>query len=58
MQQAPSRALEEPAIASYRFKALKVSHGGKHHGIVTSNDGCDGRMASQRRRVKIEIKSN
>jgi hypothetical protein len=25
MQQAPSRALENPAIASYRFRALKVS---------------------------------
>jgi hypothetical protein len=34
-----------PAIASYRFRALKVSPGYKHHGIVTkelkSNDGCD-----------------
>jgi hypothetical protein len=26
-----------PAIASYRFRALKVSPGQKHHGIVTKN---------------------
>jgi hypothetical protein len=29
--------LENPAIASYRFRALKVSLGWKHHGIVTKN---------------------
>jgi hypothetical protein len=35
-----------PAMSIYRFRALKVSHGRKHHGIVTktqTNDGCDGR---------------
>jgi hypothetical protein len=35
LQQAPSRALENPAIASYRLRALKVSPGQRHHGIVT-----------------------
>ena len=48
MQQASSRALENPAIASYRFRALKCSTWVKHHGIVTAtqyNDVCDERMA-------------
>jgi hypothetical protein len=52
MQQASSRALENPAIANYRFRALKVSPGYKHHGIVTKtqcNDGCDGRQARPER---------
>jgi hypothetical protein len=40
-----------PAIASYRFKALKVSPGEKHHDIVTktqSNDGWAWRLTRAR----------
>jgi hypothetical protein len=36
-----------PAMYIYRFRALKVSSGRKHHGIVTktqANNGCDGRL--------------
>jgi hypothetical protein len=35
-----------PTMSIYRSRALKVSPGRKHHGIVTktqANDGCDGR---------------
>jgi hypothetical protein len=39
-------ASAQPRDAIYRFRALKVSSGRKHHGIVTkaqTNDGCEGR---------------
>jgi hypothetical protein len=46
-----------PAISIYRFRALKVSHGRNHHGIVTktqTNDGCHGRRGPGGRRDRSE----